>query len=222
MQGDYCAVHDGGLERVRGLISSYGPSYLQEWSIGYILLREAVENKHTEVAKLLLTNGSKVNSNNQIFDTPLHYAAINGDIEIVQMFIDRGANINTANRYGITPLHNAVKSEKIEIIELLLERGACVNRTGISSITPLHLALEGCNEEIIKLLLSRVTDFDGKGNDGRTYIHLQRREGIYKLLSTFYNMELMLILPIHLYIGKVIHHCALLLKKDMKKLFSCF
>ena len=78
-------------------------------------------NKHTEVAKLLLTNGSKVKSRNiRPTDTPLHYAAINGDIEIVQMLLNRGANINDANQCGITALHNAVKSKTMEIIELLL------------------------------------------------------------------------------------------------------
>ena len=68
-------------------------------------------NKHTEVPKLLLTNGCKVKSRSiRHIDTPLHYAAINGDTEIVEMLLNSGANINDANQYGITPLHKAVKS----------------------------------------------------------------------------------------------------------------
>jgi ankyrin repeat protein len=78
------AVREGRLQRVRELITSYGVSYSQAWSEGYVLLCDAVENKHTEVAKLLLTNGSNVNSKNKKpTDTPLHFAVINGDIEIV-------------------------------------------------------------------------------------------------------------------------------------------
>ena len=61
-----CAVREGRLETVRELISSFGLSYSQAWSEGYVLLCDAVENKHTEVAKLLLTNGSKVNSNMEL------------------------------------------------------------------------------------------------------------------------------------------------------------
>jgi len=115
------AVREGKVERVRELIDSFGLSYSQAWSEGYDLLCDAVANKHTEVAKLLLTNGSKVKSRNiRPTDTPLHYAAINGDIEIVQMLLNRGANINDANQCGITALHNAVKSKTMEIIELLL------------------------------------------------------------------------------------------------------
>jgi len=108
-----CAVREGRLERVRELVSSYGLSYSQAWSEGNVLLRDAVENKHTEVAKLLLTKGAKVNSKNPATDT-LHYAAINGDIEIVETLLNRRAKINAENWYGITPLHNAVKSKKIE------------------------------------------------------------------------------------------------------------
>jgi len=48
-----CAVHEGNLERVRELIDSFGLSYSQAWSEGYVLLCGAVANKHTEVAKLL-------------------------------------------------------------------------------------------------------------------------------------------------------------------------
>jgi ankyrin repeat protein len=152
-----CAVREGRLERVRELINSFGLSYSQAWSEGYVLLRDAVKNKHTEVAKLLLMNGSKVNSKNQKpTDTPLHYAAIHGDIEIVEMLLSRGAKINAENRYGITALHGAVKSKNMEIIELLLRKGANVNTRNNYGITPLHHALEQCSEEIIKLLLSRV------------------------------------------------------------------
>ncbi|CAL1682579.1 unnamed protein product [Lasius platythorax] len=159
------AVREGRLERVRELISSFGLSYSQAWSKGYVLLRIAVENKHTEISKLLLTNGSKVNSKNKTpSNTPLHFAVINGDIEIVKLLLDSDANIDAKNQYGRTPFHNAVESKKMEIIELLLNRGADVNARNINSITPLHLAVEkGSNEEIIKLLLSRGANVDAKG-----------------------------------------------------------
>ena len=39
-----CAVREGRIERVRELISSYGLSYSQTWSGGYILLHDAVAN----------------------------------------------------------------------------------------------------------------------------------------------------------------------------------
>ena len=77
-----CAIHEGNLERVRELIDSFGLSYSLRSSEGYVLLRDAVASKRTEVAKLLLINGFKVNSINITpIDTPLHYAVISGDTD---------------------------------------------------------------------------------------------------------------------------------------------
>ena len=60
MSGDHnisysliCAVRYGNVKRVKELIDSFGLSYSQAWSEVYVLLRDAVANKHTEVAKLL-------------------------------------------------------------------------------------------------------------------------------------------------------------------------
>jgi len=75
-----CAVREGKVERVRELIDFFGLYYSHAWSGGYVLLCDAAVNKHTEVAKLLLRNGSKVKSRNiKHTDTALHYAAVNGD-----------------------------------------------------------------------------------------------------------------------------------------------
>lgn len=146
------AVREGRLERARELINSFGLSYSQAWSEGYVLLRDAIENKHTAVTKLLLTNGSKVNSKNKKpSNTPLHFAAINGDIEIVKMLLDRGANIDAKNQYGRTPLHNAIENKKMEITELLLNRGANINVKSNDGITPLHIAAE---REYLQIFIS--------------------------------------------------------------------
>ena len=89
------AVRNGDLKRVRELINSYGLSYLQAWSEGYVLLRDAIANEHTEIARLLLINGSKVNSKNKKpSDTPLHLAVMKGNKEIVELLLDRGADVD--------------------------------------------------------------------------------------------------------------------------------
>jgi len=155
------AVRDGNLERVRELIDSFGLCYSEAWSEGYVLLCDAIVYKHTKVAELLLTNGSKVNSRNtRRTDTPLHYAVINGDIELVEMLLNRGVNINVENWCGNTPLHNAVKSKKIEHIEFLLKNGAYVNARNSDTVTPLHLAVEKGSKEIVKLLLKHGAHVD--------------------------------------------------------------
>ena len=127
------AVCEGRIEKVREIINSRSLYYSKEWSHaldGYALLCTAVEKEHTEIAKLLLNNGSKVNNGNEYPSvTPLHFAVQNGDVEIIQMLLDKDANINALNISGHTPFHLALISKKIEIIRILLNRGATVEPT---------------------------------------------------------------------------------------------
>jgi ankyrin repeat protein len=178
------AVSAGNVAKVREIINSFGLSYSPAWSEGYVLLRNAVKDKHTEVAKLLLANGSKVNTiNGTSTDTALHFATINGDIQIVEMLVNRGAEINVKNRYGVTPLHSAVESKKMEIIELLVNEGADVNASNTNGITPMHLALENCSEEIINILLSRVADGKAKRKDCITYVRIAAERGYLQIVN---------------------------------------
>jgi len=182
------AVHEGRLERVRELIGSYGLSYSQAWAEGYRLLLVAVQNKYTEVAKLLLTNGSKVNSEVSLpANTPLHFAVKNVDIEIVKMLLDRGADVDAINPSSVTPLHIAVGSKKVEIVELLLNHGACVNARDCNSSTPLLLAAKDGSEEIVKLLLKHGADVNSAYTctsiEGYTPLCLAVRGGCEKVVK---------------------------------------
>ncbi|XP_076684312.1 uncharacterized protein LOC143377171 [Andrena cerasifolii] len=172
------AVCEGRLERVRELISSFGLPYSRNQSEGYDLLRTAIEKKHAEIANLLLANGCKVNKKNKNrVNSPLHYAAINGEVELVRVLLDKGAKVDARNSHGKTPLHNGVTSRKTEIVELLLNKGANVNHRDNSDITSLHLAAENGTEDIIELLLVRGANVNAKTQDGKTPLHIAVERG---------------------------------------------
>ena len=174
------AVSAGNLQKVIELISSYGLSYFQPW-LGYVLLLIALKNKHTEVAKLLLTNGSKVNSKNKkSADTPLHFAVTNGDIEIVQMLLDRGANVNAKNQHGITPLHNAVKSKKI--VMCLLKFRSTIDSKDEYGRTALHIAVQKGHLKSVKTLLKFGAGINSKDDRGRTALHIAVHKGYLKVV----------------------------------------
>ena len=163
------AVREGRIDRVRDIIISHGPCYAAEWNDGYFLLCTALKKKRTEVAKLLLTSGSKVNSRHKNpCNTPLHFAVLNGDTEVVQMLLDKGANIDATNIHGKTPLHNAAQSAKPAIVGVLLNHGANVDAANKRGVTPLHLAVKNNSKEITTLLLSRGANVEGKGNNATT------------------------------------------------------
>lgn len=57
-------------------------------------------------------------------NTPLHYAAINGQAEAVALLLERGAQINALEAMGSTPLMYAIHARHADIAHILLDAGA--------------------------------------------------------------------------------------------------
>merc|ERR1712100_21540 len=93
----------------------------------------------TEIAKLLLENGAKVNQADTEGRTPLNEAAEQGHTEITNLLLKKGADPNNIARKsdGSTPLHYAANAE---IAKLLLDNGAKVNQADNDGYTPLDRA----------------------------------------------------------------------------------
>ena len=177
------AVSEGQIKKVREIITTRGPRYEEEWKDSYSLLRIAIGKKHGEIARLLLRNGSEVNSDHKYpCNSPLHFAVLNCDIEFVQMLLDKDANINAKNTLGKTPLHNAVERGLTDIIGMLLNQGANIDAVDKSGLTPLHLAVEQGSKEIVTLLLSRGANVDAKRNDAITSYHVAENRGYLQII----------------------------------------
>ncbi|CAG9760197.1 unnamed protein product [Ceutorhynchus assimilis] len=209
------AVREGRLEISRHIIDSVGLSYSPSWANGYVLLVEALMRNHAAIiAKLLLSEGAKVNSGNSEIcpaDTLLHLAVIIGDIEIVEMILNEGAKINAKNQCGETPLYFAIAYRKMEITELLLTRGAdaAIKKKGYLKVvedilqydieinmlhnstkegsTPLHNAAKNEQKEIAKLLISYGAKINTQDETGKTPIFYATKNAdlnMIKLLLT--------------------------------------
>lgn len=76
-------------------------------------LSHAALHGRTEIAKLLLRRGAKVNGPNRDGNTALHVAAFLGREDIVKLLIEKGGSIETKNRQGETPI-DVVSSEWTE------------------------------------------------------------------------------------------------------------
>ncbi|XP_020297132.1 ankyrin-3-like [Pseudomyrmex gracilis] len=198
-----CAVREGNLERARELITSFGLSYSEAWLGGYALLCDAIRKKHTQVIKLLLASGSKVNfTTPKINNTPLHLAVINGDIEIIKMLLDRHADVNATSWYGTTPFHYAIEEKEMEIAELLFNHGANVNASSNDGVTPMHLAVQKGHVDGVKMLMDRGANINAETRDGTTPLHYAIKEKEMEIAELLLNHG-------------VIHHYILLLKTDM-------
>lgn len=157
------------------------PEYLSH-SQGYKALCWALQEKKTDIAKLLVDKGVPLNLvdkgvplnySRRIIetDTPLHSAILNSDIELVKLLLEKGANpLAIEKSRNRTALHVAAIVESVDIVKLLFDYGAekSVNVQNVAGLTPLHIACRRKCLEIVKILLDKGADINSGNDDGCT------------------------------------------------------
>jgi uncharacterized protein len=91
---------------------------------GYTALTGAVSQNHSDIAKILVKNGARVNHSYEGGFTPLMHAAYAGNVELVSFLLQNGANPMAKNSEGKTALTFAMEKGGDQIIELLRKNGA--------------------------------------------------------------------------------------------------
>ncbi|XP_058056888.1 protein fem-1 homolog CG6966 isoform X1 [Anopheles bellator] len=115
---------------------------------------------HTNIVKLLVQHGAKVNSTTKTNSTPLRAACFDGHYEIVKYLVLHGADIEVANRHGHTCLMIACYKGHYKIAQYLLSLKADVNRRSVKGNTALHDCAESGSLEILQLLLQHGATMD--------------------------------------------------------------
>ena len=103
---------------------------------------------NTEVARLLLKHGAKVNPPEGLAVTnsgsAIFFAATNGDTDLARALMDAGARVDDQMRvFGetwVSPLLFATFRDDTAMMEYLLEKGADPNMEHADKLTPLHRA----------------------------------------------------------------------------------
>ena len=65
-------------------------------------LHAAAEGGHTEICRLLLEHGAKINARDSKRNTALHLACRNNHVSLVELLRDKGADISIKNKAGKT------------------------------------------------------------------------------------------------------------------------
>ncbi|XP_068953095.1 tonsoku-like protein isoform X2 [Petaurus breviceps papuanus] len=116
---------------------------------------------------------NKWNRRNDMGETMLHRACIDGQQRRVRDLVEQGHPLNPRDYCGWTPLHEACNHGHLEIVRFLLDHGAAVDDPGgpgCEGITPLHDALNCGHFEVAELLIERgasVTTKNSKGHSPR-------------------------------------------------------
>jgi ankyrin repeat protein len=127
-------------------------------------LLEAVKNKDSKTARLLLEHANRLNLS--VADaqgmTPLLWAAHWGDLDLVKCLISKGANVRAADRFGDTALHEASTFGDVQMIEALLKAGADPNAARGEGDTPLMVAARSGVSGAVTLLLAHGADVNAR------------------------------------------------------------
>ena len=122
----------------------------------------AAWNGHTDVVKLLLNYGARLNLEKGRSKTPVCYAAMQGHTDVVELLLNMGANPKTVHEKDETPLHWAALRGFTEIARMLLSAGADPDKTDEKGESPLHWTARGCNTigctEVAQLLIEAGAD----------------------------------------------------------------
>ena len=74
---------------------------------------------HTDVIKLLLQHGARIDAVNRTGFTAIHHAAENGSLDTARVLLQAGADATVANRRGELPAATAARHGHVEVAKLL-------------------------------------------------------------------------------------------------------
>lgn len=121
---------------------------------GYAPIHVASKHGRTEILRLILDYGAKVNKktyNNS--KSALHLACINNKIDAMRELLKCGdCDIDIKDCNGDTPLHDAVHFNNEKIVDILLINGANLNVKNNNGHLPLTIAKGVNNNKIIKMI----------------------------------------------------------------------
>lgn len=113
------AVRRGDIQRLNYCLRKGADIESTDRKYGATSLMWAAHEGHTEIIRVLLDNGAKINSQQKFGRTALWYSAQQGELEAAKILINHGADLNIASHDGKTPFDVATELGNIEISKLL-------------------------------------------------------------------------------------------------------
>jgi len=110
-------------------------------------------------------------------NTPLMWAASQGNEKLVEALLDQGALVNMQNFVGETALYIAAARGFDRICALLIEHGGDTRYSTVDGATPVHIAAASGHLEVLKTLISKGAFVNGADEEGDTALHYAIREG---------------------------------------------
>ncbi len=177
------AIEKGDLQGVTALLEKNPDPSLVNWrdkSGNYSPLDKAAYYGHVDIAKLLISRGAAVDSEDKNGNTSLWVAAMKGNTAVAALLIAHGARVNGGDS-ALTPLHAAVLNGHGKVAQLLIAKGANVNRANDLGSSPLHTAVTYNEHSIAALLIAKGADVNARDGDGFAPLHIAARGGFTEI-----------------------------------------
>ena len=172
------------IEKIVAALIAHGADVNYAGS-GMSPLHWAALHGRTEIAKLLIAKGAKIDMVNVNGATPLHVAATYGSLDVVKVLLACGADVNVRQKddYGYaTALQSAIVGDSslekfTAIVKLLLEHDADPNIPTKGGYSPLGTAAFRGRIDMVKLLIAHGAKINSRDKDGNTPLKLAIKKG---------------------------------------------
>ena len=144
----------GNIDRVRAILDAHPDAIAATDRSGETALHPAAAYGHTDVVRLLLARGAKLEAAGDQGQRAIHLAAAYAKTDTVLALVQAGANINAPDARGVTALHFATAFGHAAVARALLDSGANRNARDEIDATPLDRATVNARHELIALLAS--------------------------------------------------------------------
>lgn len=185
-----------GQVNVVKILISRGANIESRSKNSYTPLLWALHNKHYPIAKLLFHKGASIEALESLEmaipgiyksvigssfgfshgfadfphlqQTPLCWAAENGNEEGIKMLLARDANIEGQSGNGQTPLSWAASYGQVSAVRMLLKKGAEMECRSNNGQTPLSWAATYGHVSVVELLLNKGADIESRSSTGQS------------------------------------------------------
>lgn len=193
------ATELGRTEMIEFLVSK-GASLLATDSFGYTALHFATNPSGSleGLKAVLKLESSNINSvENEQKNTPLHFAAANGNVAKIKALLDAGADMKAINNIGNTPLLSACYKDNVDAVALLISCGGDyldLNNTGADCLA---IAAKSNCLGVAAMLLNKINPTKLNNNTGiiRAVLHNSQTPEMMELLAEYSPFTISYIQP---------------------------
>ncbi|XP_052235623.1 inversin-like isoform X2 [Dreissena polymorpha] len=118
------------------------------------------------VKALVAVENCNVSALDNMFRTPLHWAAVLGHSKIVSLLLDNKAEFSSSDQNGATPLHYAAQNNFDETVEVFLSRANVTDEADVEGRTAFMWAAGKGADQVLETFLKNIVDIQQVDKNG--------------------------------------------------------